>query len=85
MKSRKIKQAAGYRESPYTPHTAEAAIAHLERVLSAAGADSLFSQAYWRARIEQVSATKGLTPLQRARLVRLLTSLSFQVRGNDPP
>lgn len=58
--------------SPYTPHTAEDAISHLERILSADGADALFSRTYWRARVQQVSATQGLTPQQRARLARLL-------------
>lgn len=62
-------------KSPYTRHTAEAAISHLERILSADGADSLFSRTYWRARVEQVSATPGLTPDQRTRLTRLLESL----------
>jgi len=62
-------------ESPYTPQTVEDAISHLERILSADSADSLFSRTYWRARVQQVSATRGLTPQQRARLVRLLESL----------
>lgn len=65
--------------SPYTPNTAEEAIVHLERILSAGGACSLFGLTYWRARIDQISATRGLTPEQRRRLVRLLESLASPV------
>ncbi|RZF24889.1 hypothetical protein EVC45_36380 [Paraburkholderia sp. UYCP14C] len=75
---------SGDGESPYTPLTAEDAISHLERVLSAGAAQSLFSGVYWRARVQQLSATRGLTPLQRARLVRLLKSLPSPARGKDP-
>lgn len=71
-------------ESCYTVRTAEDAISHLERILSADGADSLFSQTYWRTRVQQVSATRGLTPQQRARLVRLLESLPLPVGGEEP-
>lgn len=82
MKTTFRKGLAG-RASPYTPHTAEAAIAHLERILSAEAACSLFSRTYWRARVQQVSATRGLTEEQRARLARLLESLPppFQEEG----
>jgi histidinol-phosphate/aromatic aminotransferase/cobyric acid decarboxylase-like protein len=65
---------AGMR-SPYTCLTAEAAIAHLERIFSTDGAELLFSRTYWRARVEQVSATPGLTPEQRTRLAKLLESI----------
>lgn len=79
-----IEKGPGDRESPYTPRTAEDAIAHLERILSADGADSLFSRTYWRERVQQVSATRGLTPQQRARLARLLDSLPSPIRGEEP-
>ncbi|AUT66409.1 hypothetical protein C2L65_42675 [Paraburkholderia terrae] len=79
-----IEKGPGDRESPYTPQTAEDAIAHLERILSADGADSLFSRTYWRGRVQQVSATRGLTPQQRARLARLLDSLPSPIRGEEP-
>jgi hypothetical protein len=78
-----IKQRSDTRESPYTPQTAEDAICHLERILSADGAQSLFNRTYWRARVQQVSATRGLTPLQQARLLRLLESLPFPALGED--
>jgi hypothetical protein len=70
-------------ESPYTPLTAGDAIAHLERILSSEGADSLFSRTYWRARVHQVSATQGLTPQQQARLLKLLESLPPPVPSEE--
>ncbi|WP_407675340.1 hypothetical protein [Paraburkholderia sprentiae] len=70
-------------ESPYTPLTAGDAIAHLERILSSDGADSVFSRTYWRARVQQVSATPGLTPQQQARLVKLLESLPPPVPSEE--
>jgi hypothetical protein len=68
-------------QSPYTPQTAEDSITHLERILSADGAESLFGRTYWRARVQQVSATHGLTPQQRARLARLLESFPSMSSG----
>jgi len=58
--------------SPYTPHNIDGAIAHLERVLDADGADSIFARTYWRGRVLQAQATAGLVPPQRERLERLL-------------
>ncbi|MBK5053338.1 hypothetical protein IQ289_33710 [Burkholderia sp. R-70006] len=69
--------------SPYTPHTVEDAISHLERILCADGVDALFSRTYWRARIQQVSITQGLTPQQRARVARLLGALAVIVDRID--
>jgi hypothetical protein len=66
------------RKSPYTRHSAEEAIAHLERILAADGADSIFSRTYWRARVEQVGATQGLSADQRERLAKLLDALRPQ-------
>jgi hypothetical protein len=62
--------------SPYSPHNVDAAITHLERVLSAEGANSLFGQTYWSKRVQQVSATRGLHRDQRLRIERLLRLLS---------
>ncbi|WP_442859581.1 hypothetical protein [Burkholderia sp. 8Y] len=62
--------------SPYTAHNVDAAIVHLERVLSAEGANSLFGQTYWRKRVQQVSATRGLQRDQRIRLERLMKLLA---------
>ncbi|SAK57106.1 hypothetical protein AWB82_02338 [Caballeronia glebae] len=62
--------------SPYTPGNVDAAIGHLERVLSAESANSLFGQTYWRTRVQQVSATRGLLREQRMRLERLMRLLS---------
>ncbi|NUX59585.1 hypothetical protein FSB65_41375 [Paraburkholderia sp. JPY418] len=79
-----IKKRPANRESPYTPRTVEDAIAHLERILSADGAYSLFSRTYWRGRVQQVGATRGLTLQQRTRLEILLESLSSPVPGEEP-
>ncbi|MDR5772482.1 MULTISPECIES: hypothetical protein [unclassified Caballeronia] len=62
--------------SPYTTQTVDAAIVHLERVVSKEGANSLFGQTYWRSRVQQVSATRGLHRDQRMRLERLMRLLS---------
>jgi hypothetical protein len=62
--------------SPYAAHNVDAAIAHLERVLSAEGANSLFGQTYWKKRVQQVRATRGLHRHQQMRLERLMTLLS---------
>jgi hypothetical protein len=62
--------------SPYAAHNVDAAIAHLERVLSAEGANSLFGQTYWRTRVRQVGATRGLHRDQRMRVERLMQRLS---------
>ncbi|MFP3566631.1 hypothetical protein [Paraburkholderia sp. SIMBA_030] len=61
--------------SPYTFRDIDPAIAHLERVLRAEGADSLFSRTYWRERVLQAGATPGLLPNQQQRLQRLLESI----------
>jgi hypothetical protein len=62
--------------SPYTATNVDAAIRHLERVLSAEGANSLFGQTYWRKRVQQVIATRGLHREQRMRLERLMNVLA---------
>lgn len=63
-------------KSPYTLQNVEAAIIHLEIVLNSEGADSLFTQAYWRDRVLQVCATPGLIPVQKQRLLRLLDGIA---------
>jgi hypothetical protein len=57
------------------PQNLDTAITHLERVLCAEGADSLFAQTYWRGRVLQAYATPGLLRRQRERLQRLLDRL----------
>jgi hypothetical protein len=52
------------RSSPYTFRDIDAAITHLEHILSGEGATSLFSKTYWRGRVLQASATSGLAPNQ---------------------
>jgi hypothetical protein len=69
-----VKAPAGV--SPYTPQNVDIAITHLERILCAEGADSLFGQAYWRGRVLQAYATRGLMRTQQERLQRLLDRLA---------
>jgi hypothetical protein len=81
----KIVTITGAWVSPYTPQNLDTAIAHLERVLCAEGANSLFAQAYWRGRVLQAYATPGLMQTQQERLQRLLDRLTsaptdFQLR-----
>jgi hypothetical protein len=66
--------------SPYSTYNVDAAIVHLERVLSAEVANSLFGQTYWRRRVQQISATHGLHREQRMRLDRLMKLLA----DNEP-
>lgn len=62
--------------SPYTLKNVDAAITHLERVLTSEGADSLFAQTYWRSRVLQLVATPGLMRTQQERLQRLLERIA---------
>jgi hypothetical protein len=62
--------------SPYTPKNADAAIEHLERVLSLECVESYFGQSYWRARVSQLHDTAGLTHSQQLRVRRLLGFLA---------
>jgi hypothetical protein len=70
--------------SPYTPQNVDVAITHLERVLCTEGADSLFAQAYWRGRVLQAYATRGLMRGQRERLQRLLDRLESAPKELNP-
>jgi hypothetical protein len=54
----------------------DSAISHLEQVLNLEGANSLFSQTYWRGRVVQALATPGLAPCQHSRLQRLLERIA---------
>jgi hypothetical protein len=61
--------------SPYTFHNIDPAIAHLEQVLGAEGADSLFSRTYRRERVLQALSTAGLLLSQQQRLQKLLDTI----------
>ncbi|SAL01007.1 hypothetical protein [Caballeronia ptereochthonis] len=61
---------------PYSASHLDSAIEHLEQVLSLEGANSLFSQTYWRGRVVQALATPGLAPSQHNRLKRLLDRIA---------
>lgn len=78
-----IKERSGV-QSPHTAQNVDAAIAHLERILSLEGSHSLFGQTYWRARVMQVCATRGLMHGQRTRLQRLLGLLA-DAASTSPP
>jgi hypothetical protein len=71
------------RISPYTFRNIDAAIDHLEQVLGAAGAESLFTRTYWRGRLLEALATQGLSPRQEQRLQRLLKSIDAFPPGNS--
>ncbi|MFL9906870.1 hypothetical protein P0D84_11095 [Paraburkholderia sp. RL17-337-BIB-A] len=75
---------AGAVVSPYTPHNLDFAITHLEQVLCAEGADSLFAQAYWRGRVLQAYATPGVMETQQERLQRLLDLLASAPTDSRP-
>jgi len=70
--------------SPYTPQNIDVAISHLERVLCTEGANSLFAQAYWRGRVLQAYATRGLMRAQQDRLQRLLDRLAAATVDVNP-
>ncbi len=70
--------------SPYTPQTVDVAISHLERVLCTEHADSLFTHAYWRGRVLQAYATRGLMRGQRERLQRMLDRLESAPKEFNP-
>lgn len=70
--------------SPYTLQNIDVAITHLEKILCAEGADSLFAQAYWRGRILEAYATPWLMLSQRQRLQRLLEQLARANGDIDP-
>jgi len=70
--------------SPYTPQNIDVAISHLERVLCTEGANSLFAQAYWRGRVLQAYATRGLMRAQQDRLQRLLDRLAAATADVNP-
>jgi uncharacterized protein involved in tolerance to divalent cations len=80
----KIVTKAGAWLSPYTSQNLDTVIAHLERVLCAEGANSLFAQAYWRGRVLQAYATPGLMQTQQERLQRLLDRLASAPTHSQP-
>jgi hypothetical protein len=61
--------------SPYSIKTLDAAIAHLERVIGAECAHTIFGKRYWRGRIQQMQATPGIMHTQLRRLLALLDRL----------
>jgi hypothetical protein len=71
---------------PYCAKNADAAIAHLERVLSVADARTIFGQRYWLERVQQLLAAPDLLPLHRSRLRHLLDTLAAPcAQAQTPP
>ncbi|WP_027797010.1 hypothetical protein [Paraburkholderia acidipaludis] len=73
MKTRTMEAAA--EKVPYCAQTADAAIAHLERVLTVEGACAIFGQRYWLERVQHLLAAPDLLPPHRVRLMHLLERL----------
>jgi hypothetical protein len=70
-----MKPAIGRSVSPYPPQNVDVAIRHLVRVLFTDVVDLVFDKAYWRGRVIQTYATRGLMPAQQERLQLLLERL----------
>ncbi|MFP6561985.1 hypothetical protein WJ542_27340 [Paraburkholderia sp. B3] len=60
---------------PYCAQTADAAIAHLERVLTVEDACVIFGHRYWLERVQHLLAAPDLLPPHRVRLLHLLERL----------
>jgi hypothetical protein len=58
--------------SPYTVHTLDTAIAHLEMAMSADQAMAIFGARYWHTRVLELRSTPGILDIQERRLRGLL-------------
>ncbi|PYE20371.1 hypothetical protein C7410_11761 [Paraburkholderia silvatlantica] len=58
--------------SPYTVHTLDTAIAHLESAISADKAMAIFGASYWHSRVLELRCTPGILHIQERRLQCLL-------------
>jgi hypothetical protein len=58
--------------SPYTVHTLDTAIAHLESAMNADKAMEIFGPGYWHARVLELRSTPGILHIQERRLKCLL-------------
>lgn len=58
--------------SPYTVHTLDTAIAHLESAIGADKAMEIFGAKYWHARVLELRSTPGILHVQDRRLQGLL-------------
>ncbi|MBN3751459.1 hypothetical protein G3N95_00785 [Paraburkholderia sp. Tr-20389] len=61
--------------SPYSINNLDDAITHLERVIGAECAQTIFGKRYWHGRIQQLQATHGIMHTQVRRLRALVERL----------
>lgn len=70
--------------SPYTVHTLDTAITHLEVAMGADKAMAIFGSHYWHGRVLELRSTPGILDVQERRLRSLLDRLALTgERGVD--
>lgn len=67
--------------SPYTVHTLDTAIAHLESAIGADKAMEIFGASYWHARVLELRSTPGILYVQERRLQSLLDRFAAMSGG----
>ncbi|WP_052406142.1 hypothetical protein [Paraburkholderia heleia] len=67
--------------SPYTVHTLDTAIAHLESAISADKAMAIFGASYWHSRVLELRCTPGILHIQERRLQCLLDRFAAGAGG----
>ncbi|WP_321911058.1 hypothetical protein [Paraburkholderia sp. J11-2] len=67
--------------SPYTVHTLDTAIAHLESAIGADKAMEIFGAGYWHARVLELRSTPGILYVQERRLKCLLDRFAVMSGG----
>jgi hypothetical protein len=72
-------EAARRPPSPYTVHTLDTAIAHLETAMTADKTMEVFGQSYWHERVLELRSTPGILDVQERRLRCLMER--FAVSG----
>ncbi|WP_322028843.1 hypothetical protein [Paraburkholderia sp. J76] len=69
--------------SPYTVHTLDTAIAHLESAIGADKAMEIFGATYWHARVLELRSTPGILHVQERRLQCLLDRFAARCGGRE--
>ena len=69
--------------SPYTVHTLDTAIAHLESAISADKAMAIFGASYWHSRVLELRSTPGILHIQECRLQCLLDRFAARAGGQE--
>lgn len=70
-------------QSPYTVHTLDTAIAHLESAISADKAMAIFGASYWHSRVLELRSTPGILHIQERRLQCLLDRFAARAGGQE--